>query len=80
MLEVFTVFFFGHRYIENYSTIENKLAILTRKLSSWGYFIEFLVGRDGNFDQVVSSTIRAVKQAAADNNSALVWVTAHSNH
>lgn len=77
MLEVFTVSFFGHRYIDNYGIIENKLVILTRKLLSSGYFIEFLVRRDGDFDQVVSSTTRAVKRAAADNNSAHVWVIAY---
>lgn len=77
MLEVFTVSFFGHRYIDNYGRIEGKLATLTRKLLSTGYFIEFLVGRDGDFDQIVSSTIRAAKRAADDNNSALVWVMAY---
>ena len=77
MLEVFTVSFFGHRYIDNYVRIESKLATLTRKLLSTGYYIEFLVGRDGDFDQIVSSTIRAAKRAASDNNSALVWVMAY---
>ena len=77
MLEVFTVSFFGHRYIDNYGRIESKLATLTRKLLSTGYFIEFLVGRDGDFDQIVSSTIRAAKRAADDNYSVLVWVMAY---
>lgn len=77
MLEAFTVSFFGHRYIDNYGRIESKLAILTRKLLSSGYFIEFLVGRDGDFDRIVSSTIRAAKPVAGDNNSVLVWVMAY---
>ena len=36
--------------------------------------MEFLVGRDGEFDQIVSSTIRRCKRNIRDDNSAHVWV------
>ena len=39
--------------------------------------MEFLVGRDGEFDQIVSSTVRTVKRSVGDDNSALVWVMAY---
>lgn len=34
----------------------------------------FLVGRDGDFDQIVSSTILRVKKHVFDANSSLIWV------
>ena len=37
-------------------------------------YIEFLVGRDGEFDQLVSSTIRRCKRTIRDDNSSLVLV------
>ena len=36
--------------------------------------MEFLVGRDGEFDQIVSSTIRRCKRSVRDDSSAHVWV------
>ncbi len=36
--------------------------------------MEFLVGRDGEFDQLAASTIKRLKQSVRDDNSALVWV------
>ena len=37
-------------------------------------YVEFLVGREGEFDQLVSSTIRRCKRFVRDDNSAHVWV------
>ena len=36
--------------------------------------MEFLVGRNGDFDQLVSSAIRRCKREIRDNNGAHVWV------
>ena len=57
-MEVFTVSFFGHRMIGNALEIENRLEQLIRTLLREHEYIEFLVGRDGEFDQLVSSVIR----------------------
>ena len=37
-------------------------------------YVEFLVGRDGEFDQLVSSTVLRCKRSFRDDNSALVLV------
>lgn len=37
-------------------------------------YVEFLVGRNGDFDQLVSSAIRRCKRNIRDDNSAHVWV------
>ena len=35
---------------------------------------EFLVGRDGDFDQIVSSAVKRQKRLVRDDNSSLVWI------
>ena len=37
-------------------------------------YVEFLVGRDGEFDQLVSSTIRRCKRENRSDNSSHIWV------
>lgn len=58
MMETFTVSFFGHRTVENITEVEKKLEVIIRDLISTKEYVEFLVGRDGEFDQIVSSVIR----------------------
>lgn len=73
-LNTYTVSFFGHRVIEDPMRIEQHLEKLICKLLKEKEYVEFLVGRDGEFDQIVSSTIRRCKRTVRDDNSALVWV------
>ena len=73
-MEVFTVSFFGHRMIGNALEIENRLEQLIRTLLREHEYIEFLVGRDGEFDQLVSSVIRRCKREYRSDNSAHIWV------
>ena len=37
-------------------------------------YVEFLIGRDGEFDQLVASAVRRCKRAVHDDNSSLVLV------
>ena len=73
-LNTYTVSFFGHRAIEDPLLVEQRLEMLIRKLLKEKEYVEFLVGRDGEFDQIVSSTIRRCKRTVRDDNSAHVWV------
>lgn len=74
MLEIYTVSFFGHRCIHNQLPIDRQLdALITQMLREHEY-VEFLVGRDGDFDQLVSSAIRRCKQAYRNDNSSHTWV------
>ena len=73
-MQIFTVSFFGHRIIENAQEIESRLEQLILTLLREHEYVEFLVGRDGEFDQIVSSTIRRCKREYRSDNSAHVWV------
>ncbi len=74
MLDTYTVSFFGHRQIENVSAIEKRLDEIIRPLLLEKEYVEFLVGRDGEFDLLAASTIKRLKRSVGGDSSALVWV------
>lgn len=73
-MNTFTVSFFGHRQLDNPFLIEEKLEKIIREYLATKEYVEFLVGRDGEFDQLVASTVRRCKRVVRDDNSALVLV------
>ena len=73
-MNVFTVSFFGHRRLSDSLTTEKELQKTIRDLVRTKEYVEFLVGRDGEFDQLVSSTVRRCKREIRDDNSSLVLV------
>ena len=75
MLDFYTVSFFGHRRIESVSAVERKLEEIVNGLLREKGYVEFLVGRDGEFDQLVSSTVKQCKRRVGSHSSALVWGT-----
>ena len=74
MINIFTVAFFGHRYVDNIIRIEDLLEEQIRKLIDENEYVDFLVGRNGDFDQCVSSSVLRVRKKYRDDNSALVLV------
>ena len=77
MLDVYTVSFFGHRQIDRFFEAEEKVTELVRKLLVEKEYVEFLIGRDGEFDQIVASTVRRAKRDIREDNSELIWVMAY---
>lgn len=73
-MNIYTVSFFGHRYVDNYRVAEERLEKIVRHLIDSHEYVELLVGRDGDFDQIVSSTIIRAKKNIRDDNSTHVWV------
>lgn len=51
--------------------MESKLEEVVRDLLRSKEYVEFLVGRNGDFDQIVSSTVLRMKRSVRDDNSAL---------
>ena len=74
VLEIYSVVFFGHRYIDDPFKVEELLEEQICKLIDENEYVEFLVGRNGEFDQCVSSTVLRVRKNVKDDNSALVLV------
>ena len=73
-MNTYTVSFFGHRHIDDPFHIEKALEELIGSMLQSKEYVAFLVGRNGDFDQLVSSTIRRCKREIRDDNSAHVWV------
>lgn len=53
MFSVYTVCFFGHRQIDDFRLVEQKVKAFIDRLLNVHEYVEFLVGRDGEFDQLV---------------------------
>lgn len=73
-MEIFTVAFFGHRYIDNPFRIEERLEEHIYRLLAEKEYVDFLVGRDGEFDQFASSAVLRVRKQYRDDNSSLILV------
>ena len=73
-MNIYTVAFFGHRELSDTLSIEARLEETIRDLILKKEYIEFLVGRDGEFDQLVSSVIRRCKEKYACGNVSHILV------
>lgn len=73
-MDIYTVSFFGHRKICNQLPIDQRLDEYIARLLREHNYVEFLVGRDGVFDQLVSSAIKRCQREYGHNNSSHVWV------
>lgn len=75
MREKLTVSFFGHRMISNYQSVEQKLYELLRIIMGRGdREVEFLVGRNGDFDLMIASVVRRLKREMNSENVFLTLV------
>lgn len=57
-MNLFTVSFFGHRIIPEFREAEERVESLIHTLLLEKEYVEFLVGRNGDFDQIVSSAVK----------------------
>ncbi|MBE6641810.1 MAG: hypothetical protein E7619_09535 [Ruminococcaceae bacterium] len=72
--QFYRVGFFGHRYIDGYREVEARLEKLLREILRVKPFVECYVGRNGDFDQMVASTVRRVRREGFELQCALVLV------
>ena len=73
-MDIYTVSFFGHRYIEQSVLIEELLDTLIHDLITQKEYVEFLIGRDGEFDLLASSAIKRAIRKYSCGNARLVLV------
>ena len=74
MFSVYTVCFFGHRQIDDFRLVEQKIEALIDRLLNEHEYVEFLVGRDGEFDQLVTSAILRSRKRLDMANYSVTWV------
>ena len=73
-MNIFTVSFFGHRQIENALDVERKLEAKISELIKTKQYVEFLVGREGEFDILAASVVKRVKKQMDYGNCSLIWI------
>ena len=74
-MDIYTVSFFGHRCIGPEAVaLEGRLEVEIRCLLDSKPYVEFLVGRNGDFDLLVSSVIHRMKRTYRNDNSSHIWV------
>lgn len=74
MLDTFTVSFFGHREVERFRDTELALEKMIHKLFTEHEYVEILIGRNGEFDQLVSSVFHRVRKRLDSSNNSLVLI------
>ena len=73
MLDIFTVSSFGHRRVDRFRDVELQVKLLVRKLLEEKEYVDFLVGRNGDFDQIIASAVRREREYYPGKCS-LIWV------
>lgn len=71
---VYTVSFFGHRIMADPSAVEPKVEQLISALLAHHPHVVFLVGRNGDFDLMVTAAIQRWKSRTHSDACSLIWV------
>ena len=75
---IFTVSMFGHREIEDINQIEERLAPIIKELIMIKDNVDFLIGRNGEFDEFVASVIKRVRKKFGTDNNDMTLVLPYS--
>lgn len=73
MLNIFTVAFFGHRQIHNMMIIDKLLEEEISKLIREKEYVDFLVGRNGEFDKYAASVVLRSRKNTETITVHLFW-------
>lgn len=73
-MDTYTVAFFGHRELSDALAVEERLKPLLRDLICNKEYVEFLVVRDGEFEQLAASAVREAAGKHGCGNTSLVLV------
>ena len=73
-MEIYTVSFFGHRKLYDLARIDNLLVPMLKEIIRTKTYVEFLVGRNGEFDEYVASVIKQVQNEFGKDNNDMTLV------
>ena len=73
-MNIYRVSLIGHRRIDNQLVVEEKLEKVVTELIRKKEYVEFYIGRHGEFDIVAASVIKRVQKTLDSNNSSLILV------
>ena len=73
-MDIYRVSFIGHREVDNFVLVEEQIYSIVQELITTKEYVEFYVGRHGEFDILVASVIKRAKREIDENNSSLILV------
>ena len=73
-MEICRVAFIGHRTINASYTHERKLEDIVKKMLHNKKYVEFYLGRNGDFDILAASVIKCAQSSLGHENSSLILV------
>lgn len=73
-MEIYTVSLFGHRVLDDSFRAGEQIEKLAAELINSKEYVDFLVGRDGDFDIIAASAVKTAKRKNNYGNSSLVLV------
>ena len=71
-MDIYRIAFIGHREIYGHYDLEERIEQIARTHMSNKEYVEFYVGRNGDFDIHVASAIKRAQKALGNHNSCLV--------
>lgn len=74
MLDIYRVAFTGHRERYQFRQVEEELERTIYNLVLRKEYVEFYVGRNGDFDIMVASAVKRVQKRFGNHNSSLILV------
>lgn len=74
MFRPYTVALFGHRQLDNARQMEQRLEALIHELLRTHVQVDFLLGRNGEFDLLAASVIRRIRRDFGEHSATLTLV------
>lgn len=78
MLDIYRISFIGHREVDDFFFVEDQVYSVVSDLIRTKEYVEFYVGRNGEFDTLVASVIKRAKRELGEHNSSLILVIPYS--
>ena len=73
-MEIYRVAFIGHREIDDVRYVEDAIGETLESLLRTYEYIDFYVGRNGDFDISAASAVKRAQKTYGNNNSSLILV------
>ncbi len=73
-MDIYRVALFGHRDLDAHEKVERKLFPILTELIRTKSFVEFYIGRDGEFDIFTASLIKRFQRNTENTNSEIILV------
>lgn len=70
----YRVTFIGHRYIDEFNRVEERLTTILDELANQHQYIDFYIGNNGEFDTIATSAVRRLIEVGGKENFSLSLV------